>query len=89
MQITFDETKDQVNIIKHSLSLADAALLEWDTLLVWTDTRHDYGESRSIGYAFIGNRLYCVIFTDRNYERRIISFRKANQREVKHYVDNY
>lgn len=39
-----------------------------------------------IGYAFIGMRLYCVVFTDRDNERRIISLRKANSREVKHYA---
>jgi uncharacterized DUF497 family protein len=33
MNITFDPAKDQINQSKHDMSLADAALLEWDYLL--------------------------------------------------------
>src|SRR5690606_6986497 len=40
-------------------------------------------EVRYIGYAPIKDRLFCVVFTDRPGERRIISLRKANVREVK------
>jgi uncharacterized DUF497 family protein len=89
MELIFDVLKDSANLLKHGISLVDANLLEWDTLFTKSDTRHDYGEIRSIGYAFIGTRLYCVIFTDRDTDRRVISLRKANQREVKYYVDNY
>lgn len=65
-----------------------AQKLEWETLWSIKDTRHDYGETRMIGYALIESRLYCVVFTDRGNERRIISLRKANQREVRNYVIN-
>lgn len=59
--------------------------LEWSMLLAKPDLRRDYGETRFIGYAPAGDRLYCVVFTDRDDERRIISLRKANAREVKLY----
>jgi hypothetical protein len=39
-----------------------------------------------IGFAYIGLRLYCVVFTDRDDVRRIISLRKANRREIAHYA---
>jgi uncharacterized DUF497 family protein len=32
--------------------------------------------------------LYYVAFVDRSRSRRIISLRRANRREVKHYVEN-
>ena len=51
------------------------------------DTRHPYGENRQIGYAYIGLRLYCVIYTDRDESRRIISLRKANNRQINHYAN--
>jgi uncharacterized DUF497 family protein len=86
MKITFDALKDAVNIDKHGLSLTDSALIEWDTLWEKPDTRHNYGESRQIGYAYIGLRLHCVIYTDREESRRIISLRKANKREINHYA---
>lgn len=66
--------------------MALASLLEWELLLFTEDTRRNYGEVRIIGYAPIGSRIYCVVFTDREHERRIISLRKANSREVKNYV---
>ncbi len=33
--------------------------------------------------------LYYVAFVDRGEVRRIISLRRANRREVKHYVENF
>lgn len=89
MKITFDPAKDATNLVKHGISLADAAYIDWESLWATTDTRQDYGEVRMIGFAFIETRLHNVVFTDRVNERRIISLRKANKREVQHYVTNY
>jgi uncharacterized DUF497 family protein len=86
MKITFDPAKDAINQEKHGVSLSDGARLEWDTALLWPDTRKDYGEDRVSGLVLIGTRLYCVVFTDRGEMRRIISLRKANDREVRSYV---
>jgi uncharacterized protein len=86
VNIIFDSTKDFTNIQKHGVALADAALIEWDTLWSKKDTRQHYGEIRMIGYAYIGVRLFCVVYTDRDENRRIISLRKANKREVKQYA---
>ena len=86
MEITFDSTKDTANIAKHGVSLALAVGLEWDWLLAAPDTRCNYGEERMVGYAPIDERVFCVVFTDRGDERRIISLRKANEREVRRYA---
>ena len=86
MDIAFDQDKDNSNMVKHGTSLADAALIEWETLYAFEDDRKEYGEARIRGYAYIGDRLYCVVFVDRDSTRRIISLRKANQRELKHYA---
>ena len=92
MNVTFDPAKDAANLAKHGLSLAMADELEWSTLDCKSDTRREYGEPRQIGYAIAGDRLYCVVFVDRPAdaptERRIISLRKANSREVKQYDAN-
>jgi uncharacterized DUF497 family protein len=85
MQITFDEAKDAENRRKRNVSLSEAAKFEWDDALTWQDTRHDYGEPRMVALGTIGERLYCVVFVDRESTRRIISLRKANQREFDHY----
>jgi uncharacterized protein len=88
MQIEFDPVKDVSNQTKHGVSLALAAELEWDAALVWVDTRYEYGELRMIALAPEINVLYYVAFVDRGEVRRIISLRRANRREVKHYVEN-
>jgi uncharacterized protein len=88
MQIEFDPVKDASNQTKHGVSLALAAELEWDAALVWVDTRYEYGELRMIALAPEINVLYYVAFVDRGEVRRIISLRRANRREVKHYVEN-
>ena len=88
MQITFDEAKDTLNKNKHGLSLFEAEKLEWDDALIWQDTRRDYGEVRMIALCAIGERLYCVVYVDRNDSQRIISLRRANNKEKKLYVSN-
>ncbi len=92
MKLTFDPKKNAANVAKHGVSLVMAEDLEWETLECKHDTRRDYGEPRQIGYAVADDRLYCVVFVDRPAdaptERRIISLRKANQREGKVYVAN-
>ncbi len=89
MRIEFDPTKDASNREKHGLSLALASELDWDEALVWVDDRHEYGELRMIALAPSTGILYYVAFVDRDDARRIISLRRANRREVKHYVQSY
>jgi uncharacterized DUF497 family protein len=86
MNIDFDPTKDLSNQQKHGISLADAAFFEWDTAVTWQDDRFDYQEPRMIGLGYIGDRLFCIVFVDREDNRRIISLRKANLREIKRYA---
>lgn len=49
------------------------------------EDRKDYGELREIGYVVIGERLYCVVFTQRGETFRVFSLRKANNREIDRY----
>jgi uncharacterized DUF497 family protein len=86
MDFDFDPNKDRFNQEKHGISLSEAAYIEWDTALEKLDDRDDYGEDRYRAFGFIGNRLYCVVYVDRNEVRRVISLRKANAREVGEYV---
>ena len=91
MNVTFDPAKDAVNLAKHGFSLLDAVGFEWETAVVWPDTRRDYGEPRMVALGYIGLRIMNVVFVDRPpeqpTERRVISLRKANTREVKRYAE--
>lgn len=85
MQIEFDPDKDQSNRRKHGLSLADAALIDFDTMQGFRDVRRAYGEDRFQGYGYIGSRLHVLAYTMRGDVLRAISLRKANPREAKRY----
>jgi len=88
MQIEFDPAKDTANQAKHGASLAMASELGWEAALVWVDQRTEYSETRMIALAPRAEILYYVAFVDRGEVRRVISLRRANRREVKHYVEN-
>ena len=88
MRIEFDPAKDEANQAKHGVSLALAAELDWEAALVWFDARFEYEELRMIALAPKTEILYYVAFVDRGQARRIISLRRANRREVKHYVQS-
>ncbi|MGI6245091.1 MAG: BrnT family toxin [Pseudochelatococcus sp.] len=62
-----------------------AALFDWETATEEDDDRHDYGESRKIVMGFIGQRLHVMVCVYRDEYIRLISLRKANDREQKHY----
>ena len=87
MKIDYDDTKDAVNTQKHGVSLSEAGSVEWGTAVIWPDTRKNYGENRMVAMAYIGARIYSVVFVDRDNVRRIISLRKANKREVRRYAE--
>jgi hypothetical protein len=86
VQIDFDPNKDHLNKAKHGLSLALSAERDWEDALVWVDDREDYEETRIVALAPKTGILYFVAYVDLCRVRRIISLRRANRREVKHYV---
>jgi hypothetical protein len=59
--------------------------LEWETALVVEDIRKDYGETRLQVLALMDGRLYAAVVTPRGEDLRVISFRKANRKEVIRY----
>lgn len=91
MDVTFDPAKDAANLAKHGFSLLDAVSFEWHTAVVWLDQRRDYDEKRMVALGYIGLRIMAIVFVDRPpaqpTERRSISSRKANSREVTRYAE--
>ena len=85
MKYTFDPLKDKINLTKHGLSLSQAEWLAWDEALSWIDLRQDYGEVRMIALVPMKQRLYYVVYVNKKVNRRIISLRKANNREIYRY----
>jgi uncharacterized protein len=85
VRYVFDPAKDAANRTKHGVSLALAEVLFVGSNLTLTDDRFDYGETRQIAFGRIKGRLFVCVYADRGEERRVISLRKANRREVKRY----
>ncbi len=88
MSSTYDQKKNQENILKHGISFYDISIFEWETAVTKQDTRCDYGESRFISYGFISEQLHVLIWTLRDNTIRPISFRKANQRKRRQYEED-
>lgn len=88
VRFEWDEAKRKANIAKHGIDFLDVPEMFTSLMLVGTDTRKDYGETRKIGFGFIRGRLVVVAFTEREPTLiRIISARKANTREKTCYQE--
>jgi uncharacterized DUF497 family protein len=85
MKIEFDPNKNRWNIKERNLSFEQAIELDWDTAQIIEDVRNDYPEQRFVATAYLQERLHIICFTPIEGGIRVISFRKANPREVKKY----
>lgn len=85
VKCTYDTAKDATNLDKHGVSLALAEVLFAGPHVSVVDDRFDYGEIRQIAFGLIRNRLFVCVYAERGSERRVISLRKANTREVRRY----
>ena len=85
MRIVFDPVKRQATLDERSLDMADAGQVFATEKLTIIDNRKDYGETRHITIGYIDGRMVLAVWTQRGDARRIISLRKANEREQKAY----
>lgn len=86
MNFEFDAAKQTSNLRKHGIDLNDAAYVFLDAKrLDLPDTRKDYGEDRRICTGQVLDRVWVVVYTQRADAIRLISARKANEREKNRY----
>lgn len=85
MDYEWDELKNAGNLLKHGIGFAAAEQFEWDQAVFQLDTRFDYGEERVRAYGRIGERPYCLVFSLRSGNIRIISLRPMHEKEAKRY----
>lgn len=86
MRITFDRAKNERNIRERNLPFVSAAEFDFERALVQTDSRQEYGETRYVALGNLRGRLHVLCFTETRDGIRVISFRKANDREVSNYA---
>ncbi len=88
MEFEWDEAKSEDCARTRRFNFAYAARAFFDPdRIVEADTRHSYDEDRYRLMGKIDDRIFIVIYTPRNEFIRIISARKANQREIRYYED--
>jgi uncharacterized DUF497 family protein len=87
MRIDFDPDKSERNAAERDLPFPLVAGFDWESARVVEDTRNPYPERRFVAVGFIGERLHVVCFTPIEGGIRVISFRKANDREVRRYEE--
>ena len=87
MNFEWDEEKNQINVEKNRIVFNDAKDIFQSARLTAIDSRRDYGETRKISIGTIGPQVCVVEYTERAGVKRIISARKANQRERKHFYE--
>jgi uncharacterized DUF497 family protein len=85
MAITYDPAKRDWTLRKRSLDFNDAAEVFADWTIDIRDLRRDYGEPRINTVGYLDGRMVIVCWTPRGNDRRIISMRKANEREKARY----
>ncbi len=85
MDISFDPSKSERNARERGLPFDRVYEFDFDTAVIWPDLRFDYPELRFTATGLIGERVHVVCYTPTTEGIRIISFRKANDREVGRY----
>lgn len=86
MKVTFDAVKRDRNAKETGLDFVRANEVFGGATATVRDERKDYGETRFITTGRLDGRVVVVVWTLRGNARRIISMRKANEREIKKYA---
>ena len=89
MLFEWDASKNDACFVTRGFDFEFAGQVLFDPKrLMSLDNRRSYGEDRYQVIGMIDGTLYVVVFTPRRASQRIISARKANQREIKRYENS-
>ena len=83
MLFDWDEVKRLRNLAKHGVDFASVEFFEWDIALVQANIRAP--EPRLAAMAPLAGRLHVLVFSIETRSIRVISLRKANNREIDRY----
>ena len=88
MRITFDPVKRDKTLVERGLDFARAGEVFEGVTVTNSDKRSDYGEPRYATVGRLDERVVVVVWTPRGRARRIISMRKANEREIAKFAQD-
>jgi uncharacterized DUF497 family protein len=90
--IQWDEEKRRMNLREHGVDFIDLESFFEGELLTQEDERYGYAETRFQSIGMLGDRVVFVVWTpadDEGTTLRLISARKATQRETQAWFDCY
>jgi uncharacterized DUF497 family protein len=89
MEIGFDPAKSTANVADPSRGFGFelAARFDFEAAMIVEDDRFDYGETRHLGIGPLDGRVHVIVFTLPDPILWVISLRKANKREIRHYAE--
>lgn len=85
MEFVWDETKNRKNVQKHDLDFRDVPCVFEGNTITFEDDRFDYGETRFNTIGLFQDFVVVITHTEWKRPTRIISMRKASDRERKFY----
>ena len=89
MPIEFSTAKRNATLEVRGLDMARAHEVFAGSTLTVEDDRQNYGEDRFITIGFLDGRMVILVWTLRDATHRIISMRKANEREQALYTPRF
>lgn len=89
MKITYDPNKREKTLKERGLDFLDASIVFKGAVYEFEDTREDYQEKRIIAVGHIADRMVIVGYVKRGNTRHVFSMRKANEREIKKYQEQF
>ena len=82
MEFAWSEAKRAANLKAHGLDFVDAPRVFEGVTYTFEDDRFSYAEQRFVTLGLLAGIPVSVVHTETDHEIRIISFRKATNREA-------
>lgn len=89
MKITYDPNKREKTLKERALDFLDAAIVFKGAVYEFEDIRENYQEKRMIAIGHLAGRMVIVGYVTRGNTRHVFSMRKANEREIKKYQEQF
>ena len=87
MRIEYEPAKRDRTLVERGLDFAGAVEVFAQRSVTIADMRFDYPEPRFQTFGWLDGRMVNVVWTPVEGRRRIISMRKANDREKSRYAE--
>jgi len=82
MDFEWDGAKSEKNHRERGFGFDLAALIFEGPVIEWCDVREVWGEARMVAVGSVADAILAVVYADRGSVRRIISARRAREKEA-------